>query len=332
MPINKADKITHQRFNNIADELNELFADTHEGEGPSSLTNVQENAIRWGWGGSAVPSTVRGQKITAALVNELAHRINISTLRTNSSDDEIHIVSRGDTITAEFFNTASSLLQTARAKRNVVDPALTTLHTNRLASDGQRWNSYYENSITLDFGDDNDTSHEKYEKTRHFFNAGGDIRFDYVIESGAGAGYTAWRGVFSNTGTIKFNIDNTVSLNNKGTSQQKGFVELTYDEQLLYTSPVGGSGGPGGYGSYSSSRLKLYGKIDSSSGRLYFRVFLDHSTIASDVTGVITQTLSITHPTTVTEANVTLAIPDPDYFVVRAWHKSNTTPPPPPPP
>ena len=125
-PNSRGDKITKDYFNNLSGQVNELFADTHANEGPSETddTAVQDD-IRWGWGGTEVPTVARGDKVTSAYANELVNRINISTYRTDASDDELVVTSRGGKITADFFNTAHDLLELARIKRNDVDPNLT---------------------------------------------------------------------------------------------------------------------------------------------------------------------------------------------------------------
>lgn len=322
--VQREDKITHELYNELAIAVNELFADTHAGQGPTSSYMLQ-NQIRWGWGGTAASTSARSIKITASQINELVNRINLSTLRTNSTEEEIYITDIGKKVTAEFFNKATELLNTARAKRNYVDPALTTLRVfGRSISNGIIWNKKYETSFTLDFGSVSDSAQSRYEKARHFFNAGGDVRLEYAIAGGFGSGYMTWRGIFQDMGTVKFNVDNTVSLNHKGISQNKGFSHLAYDEQLLYTSQAGsdGSGSYGGNGgAYTSSRLKLYGRIDQSTGRVYLRTLLDNTNLATDIAGVITQTGSITHPTTVSENGITLAIPDATVILVQPWHE-----------
>jgi hypothetical protein len=325
--VQREDKITHELYNELAVAVNELFADTHAGQGPTSSYMLQDQ-IRWGWGGTAASTSARSVKITASQINELINRINLSTLRTNSTDEEIYITDIGKKVTAEFFNKATELLNTARAKRNYVDPALTTLRVfGRSISNGTTWNAKYETAFTLDFGSIGDSAQSRYEKARHFFNAGGDVRLEYAIAGGFGSGYMTWRGIFQDMGTVKFNVDNTVSLNHKGISQNRGFSHLTYNEQLLYTSQAGsdGSGSYGGNGgAYTSSRLKLYGKIDQSTGRVYIRTLLDNTNLATDIAGVITQTGSITHPTTVSENSIysiTLAIPDATVILVQPWRE-----------
>jgi len=78
-------KITAEDLNKLASDVNELFGDTHAGEGPSTDPQTQDD-IRWGWGGDNVEYVQPKQKLTAAFTNELVNRINLSTYRTNSTD------------------------------------------------------------------------------------------------------------------------------------------------------------------------------------------------------------------------------------------------------
>jgi hypothetical protein len=322
-------KITAEEYNGLTESVNELFGDTHSASGP--VTDLQaQSDLRWGWGGENVDAIAKGNKISALHTNELVNRINASTLRTNSTDQELVIITPGDKITAEFFNTAATLLNSARTVRNEVDPGLTTISNIETFVYSTPWNHQLENVVQLDFGG--------YNSARHFFNAGGDIRIAYSITGGSDNGYNDWRGIFQAMGTLKFNVENCASLitgSNSGITQDKGFSELAETEDLLYTSPLGGGssyggyGGYGGYGSYgsygsyASSRLKLYGNIDN--GNLSFRTLLDHSGTGSNVTGTISMSIIMSHPSTVTENTVTLEIPSPTAIQSTFWHQVNPT-------
>ena len=306
-------KITAAHFNKLADDVNELFGDKHAGKGPSDNPAVQDD-IRWGWGGENIELIAKGQKVTASFTNEIVNRVNISTLRTNSSDQELVIVQQGEKVTAEFINTVESLLESARNVRNEVDPSLTTLSTlTSVVSNTSGWHNRLESVIRLDFGG--------YESARHFFNAGGDIRLVFSIADGYGAGYSTWGGIFMDQGTLRLNVETMNSLNNRGVSQDIGFSEIVIGEQLLYTSPTGGGsgyGGYGGYGGYASSRLKVYGNIVGD--ELQLRTLLDHAGIGTAVNGTITMTVLMSHPTTVTENDVTLELPTPTVQIHTPWH------------
>jgi hypothetical protein len=322
-------RVTVVNYNALTESVNELFGDTHNVAGPAVGLQAQSD-LRWGWGGENVAAIAKGNKISALHTNELVNRINASTLRTNSTDQELVIITPGDKITAEFFNTAATLLNSARTVRNEVDPGLTTISNIETFVYSTQWNHQLENVVQLNFGG--------YNSARHFFNAGGDIRIAYSITNGSGNGYSDWRGIFQAMGTLKFNVENCLSLitgSNSGITQDKGFSELTNIEDLLYTSPLGGGssyggyggygsyGGYGGYGSYASSRLKLYGNIND--GNLSFRTLLDHSGTGSDVTGTISMSIIMSHPSTVTENTVTLEIPSPTAIQSTFWHQIDPT-------
>jgi hypothetical protein len=318
MSVNSGDKITADYYNSLAALVNELYGDTHGGQGPSA-NPVIENGLRWGWGGQNANTVVPGNIVTAVHTNELVKRINLSTLRTNSTSQELVIVNTGATITAEFFNTATSLLQTARNVRNHVKPDYTSYSTLGTYTHTPNWTTNLENSITLNFGG--------YENARYFFNAGGDIRLSYSITGGDnGPGYRAWLGLFQRIGTLKFNVQDCVSINDQGITENKGFSSLLTSEQQLYTSPGGGGQSYGSYGgyqgggdAYGSSRLKLYGTIVNNN--LKIRTLLDHSTAGHNVKGPITMTVTITYPTPVTENGLTLTIPSPDITLSEAWRE-----------
>ena len=318
MAVNSGDKITADYYNSLAALVNELYGDTHSGQGPSA-DPVIEDGLRWGWGGQNANTVAPGNIVTAVHTNELVKRINLSTLRTNSTSQELVIVNTGATITADFFNTATSLLQTARNVRNYVKPDYTSYSTLGTYIHTPNWTTNLENSILLNFGG--------YESARHFFNAGGDIRFSYSITGGDnGPGYRAWLGLFYDMGTLKFDVANTISINNRGVSQNKGFSNLLAIEQLLYTSQAGGGQSYGAYGgyqgggdAYGSSRLKLYGTIVNNN--LKIRTLLDHSTAGHNVRGPITMTVTMTYPTPVTDNGLTLTLPSPYITLAQAWRE-----------
>ena len=351
------DKIDQHWFNELTEDINELFGDTHAGEGPTTnITNSEtEDNLRWGWGGLHIADVASGQKLSAALTNQLVNRINISTLRTNSDERELVVVNLGEKINESFFNTAIELIDSAREKRNEVDPAFTELNTlATFDSAGTPWANRLEIRFDVNFGG--------YEQGRHFFNAGGTIRFEFSQRGeGYGAGYHIWRCIFLDQGTLKFDVENLTSANTRGITQDRGYAKVIDIEQLLYTSPSGsgaaetggyggyggygacplpfgeggygghggysGSGGPGpdhlggyggGYGSYASSRAKIYGEFQD--GNLRFRILLDNSGMGVLVRGQTRLVVSKTQPTAITENNVTLTLPTPTITLIEDWH------------
>jgi len=314
----KGNKVEKDYFNTLSAETNELFADTHANEGPSETDDTAvQDSIRWGWGGTAISTVARGDKVTSTHANELVNRINISTLRTDATDNELVVTSRGGKITADFFNTAHNYLELARAKRNEVDPNLTQLTTLNTFSSTTGWTNKFETQLDYLFG----TDPAYYESARHFFNAGGDIRLELAYTNGSGSGYTTWKTVFADMGILKLSVDTIASLNSVGITQDVGFSELNSTEKLLYTSPAGGGGSYGGYGgyggyagygNYSSIRVKVYGRVYGTDSKyLNLRIVLDSSSTTLASTGELSVIATMVHPNSVTENNVTLDIPTP---------------------
>jgi len=343
-------KVLAKDFNTLIDSVNELFGDTHAAEGPSTIAAIQDS-IKWGWGGSNVANVNPGGKITASTLNDIVNRINISTLRTNSSDLELVVTAvRGDKISDDFFNEAVGLLTTARTQRNNIAPTLLELkelgEEAGYASSGAAWDFQLENIIHIDFGIAGDNDVQRYNKARHFFNAGGNIRLSFevfggVFDGGPGNSFERWNKSIIEMGALVLNVNDCINLVNVGRNHNIGFAELSKDvDQLLYTSPAGAAGfGDSGYGTYSAynaSRLKVYGKI-TSDGKLILRTNLDHSGIFGSPSGLIKLMVhagqpidSITQPEQLplltsgyyplsTTNNVSLTLPTPVLILFKNW-------------
>jgi len=99
---------------------------------------------------------------------------------------------------------------------------------------------------------------------RAFFNAGGEVLFTGARSGGTsgssagtiGSQNTNWTNLLSGMGTITFNLNDTVSSGSTGTSQNKGFYELTTSNQQLYIKY--------GSGAYASNYYRIEGKVNST--------------------------------------------------------------------
>lgn len=72
MATSRRNKITANWYDTLTNNVNELFGDTHEGEGPNTDTQVQDN-LRWGWGGANVYVPPVHNKVTAEHTDRKAH-------------------------------------------------------------------------------------------------------------------------------------------------------------------------------------------------------------------------------------------------------------------
>lgn len=108
------------------------------------------------------------------------------------------------------------------------------------------WNTKLTHAITVDFGSAN--------AARYFFNAGGELRFNALLDFGAGdAIYTNWKSMLDNTGTISMNYTQT-SATGTGTGSSIGFYDLTSSNQQLFTKT--------GTGSYASNDYTIFARCD----------------------------------------------------------------------
>lgn len=125
---------------------------------------------------------------------------------------------------------------------------------------------------------------------RHFFNAGGEIRFTASLTGGTGSKYTNWNAMLSALGTVKFSSLNLTA--DSGTSAGLGNFELTSEWQSLLVKT--------GSGVYSANDYTIRGRAVSNV--IYFQVeFNDDATgsgaggfenVDDPVTGTLTSTIS----------------------------------------
>jgi len=94
---------------------------------------------------------------------------------------------------------------------------------------------------------------------RHFFNSGGEIRFDTVLipTDGTHPQSVDWQTLLSDIATVKLGHTTTESSASVGTPGV-GFNSLTTSYTLVYTK--------GGTGNYSGNQLNIYAKLNGTTG------------------------------------------------------------------
>jgi len=97
---------------------------------------------------------------------------------------------------------------------------------------------------------------------RHFFNSGGQIRFQAQLSNGSGAKDSDWATMLSNMGTIIFDY-NTTTATGSGTPSAIGNYDLTTSYQTVYTK--------GGSGVYAENSYVIKAKAPSAT-QIEFRV------------------------------------------------------------
>lgn len=74
---------------------------------------------------------------------------------------------------------------------------------------------------------------------RHWFNAGGQIRFSAALAGGSGSKYNDWNTMLTNMGTITFGYTGTTATGT-GTTSAIGYVDLTTSYQQIFTKAGSG--------------------------------------------------------------------------------------------
>lgn len=141
---------------------------------------------------------------------------------------------------------------------------------------------------------------------RHFFNAGGEIRFVASLTGGSSLKDTNWASILSAMGTVKFNYLAATGLT--GLSGNIGNFDLTSSFQTIYTKA------PATY-FYSTNDYVIKAKGDQNSNIIEFSVeFTDgtRGSVDDPVTGTITSSISQLRPT-----GIYVEVPTPIFNTVQ---------------
>lgn len=126
---------------------------------------------------------------------------------------------------------------------------------------------------------------------RHFFNAGGEIRFSPTITGGTGSKFADWSTILTNMGTVKFNYT-TATATGSGTSYNIGNFDLTSSYQTVFQKT--------GSGVYAENAITIYARGSQNSNVVYFKVELsdaDTGGFDETINGTVTSTISQLRPT-----------------------------------
>lgn len=218
------------------------------------------------------------QNLKTDLTNAQVHQ----TGAVPSLDNVLSTQDITDAVYGDYETTASSVLSNAT---DVVETQTSTeskLSSSRTQNWGTAPASSVEHHFTVTFSSE--------DNRRHFFNAGGEIRFAASLTGGSGSKYTNWNAMLSALGTLKFSSSNMTG--DSGTSSGLGNFELTSSFQTLYVKT--------GSGVYSDNDYTI--KAKAVSNKIYFQVeFNDDATgsggggfedVDEPVTGTLVSTIT----------------------------------------
>lgn len=183
----------------------------------------------------------------------------------------------GNLITAAHWNQLMNDAKTCFDNRFSVPSGSLTTAAHGASSRSTSWGSASEPAIAHTFT----VSFSSEAHCRGFFNAGGKILFTGARSGGTsgssagtiGSQNSNWTSLLSSMGTLTFDLNNLTSSGSTGSSNGKGFYELTTNQVQLYIKY--------GSGAYASNYYQITGKVNSTSNptQLTFTVTMrdDHA-------------------------------------------------------
>jgi hypothetical protein len=220
------------------------------------------------------------ENLKTDLTNTRVHQTGSApTLSTVTVSEDIT-----DAVYAQYEAAATSTLNNANdvfeSTQTSTESKLTSTRTASWGGSGQVQGVEHHFTVTF-----NDEDHR-----RHFFNAGGEIRFSASLTGGTGSKYTNWNAMLQALGTVKFSSLSMTA--DSGTSSGLGNFELTSSWQTLLIKT--------GSGVYSANDYTIKGRAVTN--KIYFQVeFNDDATgsgsggfenVDDPVTGTLTSTIT----------------------------------------
>src|SRR6056300_65215 len=271
--------ILASRFNSLQDRLEKVLGTSLSGTptfGYGETLNAASDVA-----GTRLNTLPNSDKITAQqyenmyvdLIRCRAHQIgssNVSVADFVIGDYETNNINT-DLVELTYIQNLENLITTIETDRFEIDVAdqATTADLNN--SSGNQIRSVYRNSTSGNW-----TSYINHifsitfpsaEARRHFFNAGGEIRFSASVSyTGAQQKTADWQTAMQQMGTVSFKANTSFSNSGVGTSTNVGNNNLTNSYQLCYRKDAGST--------YSQSAYELYA-LQTSDRVVQFKVLFD---------------------------------------------------------
>lgn len=208
-------------------------------------------------------------------------------------------VNVGDEIPYSAYQTFSTIADSIYTNKSLIDVATQASAENKISSSRSTiWGGVstvqkLTHEITVTFA--------SVDSRRHFFNAGGEIRFAAAIINGTGAKTAAWVSMLSSIATVKFSYNATTAAS--GTGSSIGNFNLTSSYQTVFIKY--------GTSTYSDNYLSIKAKGDQSNNIVTFMIeFYDGIANFYDeaVNGTLTSSVSQLRPT-----GIYVSVPTPTY-------------------
>jgi len=213
----------------------------------NSLQATVENIMGNGAGQFGYGQTLASSQVAADTVIDSGHMstlytdlINARVHQVGSVPNSVATVSAGDVIEEDATDTGTargilqyedlaSTVETNKALIYTADTSQSTITANKTnSSSTNAWAGVRDHIVTVTFA--------TADARRHFFNAGGEIRFTADLDPAASnSKNNDWNSLLANMGTVTFKSNNCPSLGSSpGTSFNIGNFDMTATDQLVF--------------------------------------------------------------------------------------------------
>lgn len=270
--------ILASKFNQLRNRVNRVLGESTSANPTYGYGQPTNDRLRVG----TRESSAIADKITAEdyvdlyidLVKVKVHQVGVSnvTIEPFVVGDYENNSETADIVEEAFINSLEALATDIENNRFYIDTStqasvdsLTNqtgqlVASTRLYSDQGSWNGSIEHIVDVTF--------DSVEARRHFFNAGGEMRFSYTMDySGSQLKSVEWKNAGSEIGAVSFRATRTQSNNSVGTPANIGNYQLTSVYQLCYRYNIGGS--------YSNNYYEVYALELTQTSIRYKIVFVD---------------------------------------------------------
>lgn len=208
-------------------------------------------------------------------------------------------VNVGDEIPYSIYSSYSSVADSIYTNKNAIDIATQASVENKISS--SRSTIWGGSSAIQQLNHEVAVTFASTDARRHFFNAGGEIRFSESIINGTGSKTSEWVSMFTAMATVKFSYNATVA--SSGTGSSIGNFDLTDVYQTVFLKY--------GTGTYSDNYILIKAKGSQTSNIATFMIELfDGVANLYDeaINGTLTSSVSQLRPT-----GIYVSVPTPTY-------------------
>lgn len=224
MTVNAQEVITAATFNGLQSRIETVlgqgFSDTGYGQTLSSSIVAANTVI------TALHLTNLKSDIDKCRAHQTG---SLTTLSTIASTDRIgaseSIDKDGAADTAKGINDYLALVNDIEGDKQLCDDTQASVEAVLSSTRVSEWNGTIIHKFTVTF--------TNFEARRHFFNAGGQIRFQANLSNGSGAKDSDWAGMLAAMGTISM-ASHATTQSGSGVPTAIGNFELTSSSQRIF--------------------------------------------------------------------------------------------------